>query len=76
MPILDINEIRTILPHRYPFLLVDRIVVPEPAELMQPASELADARQHGLVRSDLGHLNLLGSNREVTTIEHFRLNVH
>jgi 3-hydroxyacyl-[acyl-carrier-protein] dehydratase len=26
MPILDINEIRGILPHRYPFLLVDRIV--------------------------------------------------
>ena len=26
MPILDINEIRKILPHRYPFLLVDRIV--------------------------------------------------
>ena len=26
MPILDINEIRRILPHRYPFLLVDRIV--------------------------------------------------
>ena len=26
MPILDINEIRAILPHRYPFLLVDRIV--------------------------------------------------
>jgi beta-hydroxyacyl-ACP dehydratase FabZ len=26
MPILDINEIQTILPHRYPFLLVDRIV--------------------------------------------------
>jgi 3-hydroxyacyl-[acyl-carrier-protein] dehydratase len=25
-PILDINEIRQILPHRYPFLLVDRIV--------------------------------------------------
>jgi 3-hydroxyacyl-[acyl-carrier-protein] dehydratase len=24
--ILDINEIRSILPHRYPFLLVDRIV--------------------------------------------------
>jgi 3-hydroxyacyl-[acyl-carrier-protein] dehydratase len=24
--VLDINEIRTILPHRYPFLLVDRIV--------------------------------------------------
>jgi 3-hydroxyacyl-[acyl-carrier-protein] dehydratase len=26
MPILDITEIRKILPHRYPFLLVDRIV--------------------------------------------------
>ncbi|PWT98844.1 MAG: 3-hydroxyacyl-[acyl-carrier-protein] dehydratase FabZ [Terriglobia bacterium] len=26
MPILDINEIQRILPHRYPFLLVDRIV--------------------------------------------------
>jgi 3-hydroxyacyl-[acyl-carrier-protein] dehydratase len=26
MPILDINEIRDILPHRYPFLLVDRIL--------------------------------------------------
>jgi 3-hydroxyacyl-[acyl-carrier-protein] dehydratase len=26
MAILDINEIRTILPHRYPFLLVDRII--------------------------------------------------
>jgi beta-hydroxyacyl-ACP dehydratase FabZ len=26
MPILDINEIRALLPHRYPFLLVDRIV--------------------------------------------------
>jgi len=26
MPILDINEIRRILPHRYPMLLVDRIV--------------------------------------------------
>ena len=26
MAILDINEIRRILPHRYPFLLVDRIV--------------------------------------------------
>ncbi len=26
MPILDINEIRAILPHRYPFLLVDRII--------------------------------------------------
>jgi 3-hydroxyacyl-[acyl-carrier-protein] dehydratase len=26
MTILDVNEIRAILPHRYPFLLVDRIV--------------------------------------------------
>ncbi|HUP05279.1 MAG TPA: 3-hydroxyacyl-ACP dehydratase FabZ [Bryobacteraceae bacterium] len=26
MPILDINEIRAVLPHRYPFLLVDRII--------------------------------------------------
>jgi len=26
MSILDINEIRGILPHRYPFLLVDRII--------------------------------------------------
>jgi len=26
MPTLDINEIREILPHRHPFLLVDRIV--------------------------------------------------
>jgi 3-hydroxyacyl-[acyl-carrier-protein] dehydratase len=26
MPIMDVNQIRQILPHRYPFLLVDRIV--------------------------------------------------
>jgi 3-hydroxyacyl-[acyl-carrier-protein] dehydratase len=26
MPILEINEIRRILPHRYPMLLVDRII--------------------------------------------------
>jgi beta-hydroxyacyl-ACP dehydratase FabZ len=26
MTVLDINEIQSILPHRYPFLLVDRIV--------------------------------------------------
>jgi beta-hydroxyacyl-ACP dehydratase FabZ len=26
MPVLDINEILNILPHRYPFLLVDRIL--------------------------------------------------
>jgi 3-hydroxyacyl-[acyl-carrier-protein] dehydratase len=30
MAILDINEIRGILPHRFPFLLVDRIVEMEP----------------------------------------------
>lgn len=26
MPVLDINQIESILPHRYPFLLVDRII--------------------------------------------------
>ena len=26
MALMDINEIREILPHRYPFLLVDRII--------------------------------------------------
>lgn len=26
MPVIDINEIRAVLPHRYPFLLVDRIL--------------------------------------------------
>src|ERR1700683_5795148 len=26
MPTMDVNQIREILPHRYPFLLVDRIV--------------------------------------------------
>src|ERR1035437_887403 len=26
MTVLDINDIREILPHRYPFLLVDRII--------------------------------------------------
>src|SRR5579862_8122367 len=34
MPILDINEIRAILPHRYPFLLVDRIVELEPERIV------------------------------------------
>jgi len=34
MPILDINEIREILPHRYPFLLVDRIVELEPERIV------------------------------------------
>jgi 3-hydroxyacyl-[acyl-carrier-protein] dehydratase len=36
MPVLDINQIRDILPHRYPMLLVDRIV------------ELADDRIVGI----------------------------
>jgi beta-hydroxyacyl-ACP dehydratase FabZ len=31
---MDINEIREILPHRYPFLLVDRIVVMEPERVV------------------------------------------
>jgi len=34
MPILDINDIRGILPHRYPFLLVDRIVELEPNRIV------------------------------------------
>jgi beta-hydroxyacyl-ACP dehydratase FabZ len=34
MAILDINEIRDILPHRYPFLLVDRIVEMEPDRIV------------------------------------------
>ncbi len=34
MPILDINEIQRILPHRYPFLLVDRIIEMEPERIV------------------------------------------
>src|SRR5918911_4549753 len=34
MPILDVNEIRDILPHRYPMLLVDRIVELEPERIV------------------------------------------
>lgn len=34
MPILDINQIRQILPHRYPMLLVDRIVEMEPDRIV------------------------------------------
>src|SRR3989442_1307021 len=34
MAVLDINEIRAILPHRYPFLLVDRIVELEPERIV------------------------------------------
>src|SRR5881628_2474414 len=34
MSILDINEIRRILPHRYPMLLVDRIVEMEPERVV------------------------------------------
>src|SRR3954447_13171193 len=34
MAILDINEIREILPHRYTFLLVDRIVEMEPERIV------------------------------------------
>src|SRR5262245_62837493 len=34
MPILEINEIRRILPHRYPMLLVDRIVEMEPERIV------------------------------------------
>jgi 3-hydroxyacyl-[acyl-carrier-protein] dehydratase len=34
MPILDIEEIRKILPHRYPMLLVDRILELEPERIV------------------------------------------
>ena len=34
MTVLDINQIREILPHRYPFLLVDRIVEMEPERIV------------------------------------------
>jgi len=34
MAILDINEIRDILPHRYPFLLVDRIIEMDPERIV------------------------------------------
>ena len=34
MAILDINQIRAILPHRSPFLLVDRIVEMEPERIV------------------------------------------
>ena len=34
MAILDVNEIRALLPHRYPFLLVDRIVEMEPERIV------------------------------------------
>ena len=32
MAVMDINEIREYLPHRYPFLLVDRVVEVNPGE--------------------------------------------
>ena len=32
MPLLDINGIQRMLPHRYPFLLVDRIIELEPGQ--------------------------------------------
>ena len=34
MTILDVNQIRQILPHRYPFLLVDRIVEMDEAHIV------------------------------------------
>jgi 3-hydroxyacyl-[acyl-carrier-protein] dehydratase len=34
MAILDINDIRAILPHRYPFLLVDRILEMDPERIV------------------------------------------
>ena len=37
---LDIEEIRTRLPHRYPFLLVDRVVLVEPGERIEAYKNL------------------------------------
>lgn len=34
MPVLDIEDIRKILPHRYPMLLVDRVVELEPDRIV------------------------------------------
>ena len=34
MPVLDIEAIRDILPHRYPFLMVDRIIEMEPERIV------------------------------------------
>ena len=39
---MDINEIRRILPHRYPFLLVDRIVEMEPERIVGVKSVTAN----------------------------------
>jgi hypothetical protein len=44
-------------------LVVDGILAPEPVELMQAASELADARQVNVVRCEGGHLSLFASIR-------------
>jgi 3-hydroxyacyl-[acyl-carrier-protein] dehydratase len=33
--ILDINEIKTLIPHRYPFLLVDRVLSFQPNESLE-----------------------------------------
>jgi len=42
MPSLDINEIRRILPHRYPMLLVDRIVELEAERIVGIKNVTAD----------------------------------
>jgi 3-hydroxyacyl-[acyl-carrier-protein] dehydratase len=42
MPILDVNEIRRILPHRYPMLLVDRIVELEAERIVGIKNVTAD----------------------------------
>ena len=38
-PMMDVLEIQKLLPHRYPFLLVDRVVSIEPAEVAQGLQE-------------------------------------
>ena len=43
MPSLDIDAIRDILPHRYPFLLVDRILEMEPHRIVGIKNVTANA---------------------------------
>ena len=78
MDILDVNEIRKILPHRYPMLLVDRIVELEAErivgieylhircdELSQLGDSLGDAHAEPAKRRGVqrSHVRLLGPVR-------------
>jgi hypothetical protein len=46
-----------------PYLAAHGVVVSEPVELVQPASELADASQVDVVQCGLGYLSLRLANR-------------